>query len=429
MTFLKTSLLNGIAVLFKLLTLLGINKILAVYVGPAGYAALGQFQNAVQMITTFGSGAINTGVTKYTAEYDGDEEKQHRVWSTAGTIVFSSSVVVGLLIALFNRNLAGWFLKDEAYGGVFLWFAASLLLFTLNAMLLAILNGKKDIPRYVLANISGSVFALLVTAVMTVMFGLYGALVALAIYQSLAFFVTLLLCIKAPWFRIASLFGRIDKTTALNLGKFTLMALVSAIVVPLSQILVRNHLGEHHGWVAAGYWEASWRLSTAYLMVLTTTLSVYFLPRFSEIKSARELTSEVLLGYKFIVPATIVIGVVLYALRDWVVVILFSSEFYDMRDLFFWQIIGDTLKVLSWVLAYVMTARALWKPYIIGELLFGASFYGWVVVFDQYGAVGATMAHAMNYLLYFIFVFVVLKRHKVFSLKADDDNRFAGEKS
>ena len=59
MTLVRTSLLNAIAVAIKMLTLLGINKILAVYVGPAGYAALGQFQNAVQMISTFASGAIN----------------------------------------------------------------------------------------------------------------------------------------------------------------------------------------------------------------------------------------------------------------------------------------------------------------------------------------------------------------------------------
>lgn len=74
MTLIKTSLLNAIAVAIKMLTLLGINKILAIYVGPAGYAALGQFQNAVQMITTFASGAINSGITKYTAEYEGDEK-------------------------------------------------------------------------------------------------------------------------------------------------------------------------------------------------------------------------------------------------------------------------------------------------------------------------------------------------------------------
>ena len=53
--------------------LLGINRVLAVYRGPAGYGVLGQFQNAVQMIITFACGAINTKVTKYTAENNQNE--------------------------------------------------------------------------------------------------------------------------------------------------------------------------------------------------------------------------------------------------------------------------------------------------------------------------------------------------------------------
>lgn len=412
MTLLKTSLLNGIAVIIKLLTLLGINKILAVYVGPVGYAALGQFQNAVQIITTFATGAISTGVTKYTAEYEGDESNQRAVWGTAGTIVVLSSMTVAVIIAIANRPLAGWFLKDESYGGVFLWFSATLLLFTLNALFLAILNGKKDISRYVVANIGGSLFALLTTAVMTALYGLYGALVALAVYQSIAFFITLLLCVRAPWFNFSHLFGRIDPAVAMNLGKFTLMAVASALCVPLSQILVRNHLGVTHGWEAAGYWEASWRLSAAYLMFLTTTISVYYLPRFSEIREAKILRQEILQGYKVIVPVTLIVGVVMYLLRDFIIRLLFTDAFIAMRDLFFWQIIGDTLKVISWVLAYVMTARAFWKAYILGEVLSAGLFYVLVVLFDSYGAVGATMAHALNYLFYLIFVYVVLKFKK-----------------
>lgn len=413
MTLIKTSLLNGIAVLIKLLTFLGINKILAIYVGPAGYAALGQFQNAVQMIATFSTGAISTGVTKYTAEYDGDEVRQRKLWQSAGTIVFISSCLASVAIAIANRPLAAWFLKDEAYGGVFLWLGATLLLFTFNTLLLAILNGKKDISRYVLANIAGSIFALAITTLMTFWLGLYGALVSLAVYQSAAFFVTLTLCLRAPWFRIGDLFGRIEKQTALNLGKFTLMAIVSAISVPLSQILVRNHLGESHGWEVAGYWEASWRLSAAYLMLLTTTISVYFLPRFSEIKDAEVLRREIIQGYKVIIPTALVVGLTMYVLRDEIISILFTEDFSSMRELFLWQIIGDTLKVISWVLAYVMTARALWRPYIIGELLSASIFYGLVIAFDSQGAVGASIAHALNYTFYLVFVYVVLKRKQV----------------
>ncbi|WP_151802439.1 oligosaccharide flippase family protein, partial [Acinetobacter guillouiae] len=85
MNLLKTSVLNGVAVLIKTATMFLLNKVLAVYVGPAGYAAIGQFQNFIQMVTTFAGSAINNAVIKYTAEYYDDENKQRAIWKTAGT--------------------------------------------------------------------------------------------------------------------------------------------------------------------------------------------------------------------------------------------------------------------------------------------------------------------------------------------------------
>ena len=67
MTLIKTGLLNGIAVLVRVLTLLGLNKVLAVYVGPAGYAVVGQFQNAITMFTALASLFSNRSVSKEVA--------------------------------------------------------------------------------------------------------------------------------------------------------------------------------------------------------------------------------------------------------------------------------------------------------------------------------------------------------------------------
>src|SRR5699024_11289272 len=139
-TLIKTSLLNAIAVVVKILTLLGLNKILAIYVGPAGYAAIGNFQNAVQMITTFGSGAINTGVVKYTAEYYDDEEKQRLVWRTAGTIAIIGSVVTGIGVTLFSKPIAQLFLKDESYNTVFILFFVTLVFYIFISLLFDNIN-------------------------------------------------------------------------------------------------------------------------------------------------------------------------------------------------------------------------------------------------------------------------------------------------
>jgi PST family polysaccharide transporter len=410
-TLIKTTLLNGIAVLVRMLTLLGLNKILAIYVGPAGYAVLGQFQNAVQMITTLASGAINTGVTKYTAEYHEEEEKQRAVWRTAGTISLTGSLLTAMLVIIFNRTLAEWFLKDQELASVFLWFAAALGFFVFNTLFLAILNGKKEIMRYVAANIAGSLFSLVVTATMAIQLGVYGALVALAIYQSLSFFVTLILVYNASWFRLEYLVGRIDSTVARNLAGYTLMALTSAMCVPLSHILIRNYLGETLGWDFAGYWEAMWRLSAAYLMLVTTTLGVYYLPRLSELKGLHEIRREILQGYKIILPVATGCAATMYVFRDLIIGLLFTAEFAPMAELFAWQLVGDTFKIGSWILAYLMLGKAMTKLFVISEVTFAALFVVLTVQFvEVFGLRGVAMAHATNYLIYWSLMAAIIPR-------------------
>jgi polysaccharide transporter, PST family len=411
MNLIRTSLLNSIAVAVKMLTLLGINKLLAVYVGPIGYASLGQLQNAMTMITTFASGAINMGVTKYTAEYYDDEAEQQAVWRTAGTIALIGSIFTSLLIALFSRSLASWFLKDENLASVFLWFAGTLVFFVFNALFLAILNGKKEIGRYVSANIAGSLFAFLITSLLAGQYGLYGALVALAIFQSVAFVVTLILCYKASWFKFSYFIGSFDIKIAKNLVKYTLMALSSAICVPISQIVIRNYLGKSLGWEAAGYWEAMWRLSTAYLLLVTTVLSVYFLPKIAELSDPNELKNEINQGYKIILPIVIICSLLIYLFRDLIIGLLFTAEFYPIRQLFLGQVIGDILKIGSWILAFIMLGKAMANYFIFTEISFSLSFYFIVVLMTNiYGLEGVSWAYALNYLLYWIVMYFLIFR-------------------
>ncbi len=386
-----------------MITMLGLNKILAIYVGPAGYAAIGNFQNAIQMITTFASGAINTGVVKYTAEYYDNEEKQRRVWRTAGSIAVAGSLTTGIVVSVFSKHIAQWFLKDESYSSVFIWFSVSLVFFIFNTLLLAILNGKKEINRYVIANIAGSLFSLAVTSVLAIKFGLHGALTALAIYPSFAFVVTLFLCYRADWFKFSYLFGRLDKQVVINLSKYTAMALTSAACVPVSHILIRNYLGESLGWEAAGYWEAMWRLSGAYLMLVTTTLSLYYLPKLSELTEPGEIKNEIIQGYKIILPVAAACGLSIYLLRDFIIGMLFTQEFAPMRELFAWQMVGDTLKIGSWILAYLMLGKAMMKLFIITEIIFAAGFYGWTYLLTNIaGLEGVSIAHAINYAVYWV---------------------------
>lgn len=395
--------------LAKVGTLISINKILAVYVGPAGYLWLGQFQNFVQVITVFASGAINTGVIKYTAEHKGDINAQIKIWSTAGRISVIGSCLAAVVIFIFSEPIAATLLNEPNYDSVLKIFALGLPFFVLNTLLISILNGREEIFWLVVANVIGSLTSLSLTALLTVKFSLYGALVSVAIFQTFSFFTTLYLVVRLEWFRVKYLFQIFDFQISKKLFSYTLMALVSAVCVPLSSIIIRTFIANNVGDVEAGYWEAMSKFSGAYLLVFTSILSVYYLPKYAELKTAVALKREILSGYAVILPVLLIACCMIYLTRDVLIMLLFSEEFVPMRDLFLWYQVGDFMKMGSWILAFLMLAKAMVKTYIATEILFSISYVVMSIYFTgEFGLEGSIYAYAINYFFYWLFLAILM---------------------
>lgn len=413
MSLIKTSLLNGIAVAVKVASALVLNKILAVYVGPAGYAIIGQFQNAVSIVVSLAGGVVATGVTKATAQHFDDESKQHAVWQTAIRFSLIASLLAGFSLLFIGHWLSEWLLHWSDMSSVFVWLSLTLPAMAANNLLMAIINGKKEIGIYVTANIIGSLISLLLTGVLTYMFGLYGALVAFTINPAVTLIATAAMVVRLDWFKAKFLWGQMNHKELRELAGFGLMGLTTALTVPVTYMLIRNHLAENLGLAAAGYWQASWKISEIYLMLITTTLTVYYLPRLAEIRAAQELKTEIFKVYRFVMPIVLVGAVSIYALRDFIIQTLFTSDFLPMRELFSWQLTGDVIKIGAFVLAYIMLGRAMVKIYVITEITFCVSFFSltWVFV-SKWGLQGVAIAYAVNYCLYWICMFYFV-RHEM----------------
>ena len=410
MNLVRTSLLNGVAVVIKLTILLVLNKVLAVQLGPTGYAIIGQFQNLIAMVGAVASGAVNTGVTKYTAEYHFDPERQRAVWRTAAMLSLVGGLIASAVLVLCRKPLARWALADESLSGVIVWLAAALLLLLLNALLLAILSGIKAVRAFVVANIAGSLVSAVVATSLVLWGGLYGALVALAVSQALACGVTAWLFRHNCNVQWNALFGRIDTTVARKLGGFALMSISSALLVPASQLLIRDGLAKQLGWEAAGLWQALGRISETHLMLMTTTLSLYFLPRFSEIRSAHELSAEVRKGFRFVVPLVFASALCIYFARQPLISALLSPKFLPLVDVIGWQLIGDVLKVSSWILGFALISHAMTKQVVVTEFLFSALLVGLSLIGARFdGLRGAAISYAATYALYGLTMMFIFK--------------------
>jgi len=411
MNFLKTSLLSGLSTLIKLLSGLVVNKVVAVYIGPSGIALIGQFQNFLSIITTFGNGAISSGVTKYVAEFnETDKKKRDDYISSSFIITFIFSVIIGALVFIGSSFLSEWILKTSEYSAVFKLLGLTLILISFNTILLSIINGIKRIKLYIVINICSSLLSLIVTSLLTIFFGVFGALLSMIIVQSIVLLITLPLVTKKLDLQF-KMNIHVEKAVFKKLLAFSLMAIVSVLSASISQIAIRNHLIKEFSIEDAGHWQSVWMISSMYLMVMTTAFSTYYLPKMSELHKISEIRKEIFSGYKIILPFTLITALMIYFLRDFIIAILFTSEFNEMRTLFGFQLIGDFLKMTSWSLAFLMIAKAKTKTFIITEISFSFLIYFLTINLTiSNGIQGVVQAYAVNYFIYLIVMVIIFRK-------------------
>ena len=88
MNLFKTSFWAALSSVIKMLAGIVTSKIMAIYIGPAGIALLGNFNNIVGILTIFSNGAISSGITKYISHSESEVEKRSIV-----TLVFKFILV------------------------------------------------------------------------------------------------------------------------------------------------------------------------------------------------------------------------------------------------------------------------------------------------------------------------------------------------
>lgn len=406
MNIAKTSFLSGIAVLIRIATNLLINKFLAIYVGVSGYALIGQFQSLASVVTAFGSGAINNGVVKYTAEYTTDDSKRSAIWGAALIMSIIGSLLCALVLAIFRSPLSVFLLGSEEYSEVILLLGLFLLLFVLNGLMLSVLNGLKAVPQLISANIGGSVLSGVISIYLVSNFGIWGALVALSTSQGVAFFLTLFIFIRTVKIDWRKLFFKPDGRSFKLLSAFAFMSATTAIVGPAGQVLIRDQLVLIMDLQGAGLWQALFKISETHLLLLTSTLTVYFLPRLAEISDGNELITEIKNTYRFVIPLVLASSVALYVLRNPLIEIMLSQEFLAITAVMGLYLIGDSIKIASWVMSFTMVSHARTKAFIITEIVFTGLYVASSIVFAKsWGLKGTAMAYVLTYLIYWIVMF------------------------
>ncbi|MBC8947595.1 lipid III flippase WzxE [Xenorhabdus sp. TS4] len=414
MSLAKASVWTAGSTLIKIGVGLLVIKLLAVSFGPTGVGQAGNFRQLITVLGVLSGAGIFNGVTKYVAEHHQQPEKLRAILGTSSLIILGFSTLLAVIFLLFSEIISISLFGHIHYKTVVQALAFIQMGIAYANYFLAILKGFRDAKGNALAIILGSLTGMLAYSLCYWLGGYEGALAGLALVPALVVLPAGLMILHSKVITFSALKPMWDRAIASHLGKFTLMALLTSITLPVAYVMMRNLLAARYSWEEVGIWQGVSSISDAYLQFITASFTVYLLPTLSRLKNKQEITRETVKALKFVLPAVAAASFSVWLLRDFVIWLLFSDKFIAMRDLFAWQLVGDVLKVGAYVFGYLVIAKAALRFYILTEVsqfLLLTGFSHWLIPAN--GALGAAQSYMVTYIVYFILccsVFIIYRR-------------------
>ncbi|CCG85586.1 lipid III flippase WzxE [Erwinia piriflorinigrans] len=414
MSLARASMWTAASTLVKIVAGLLVVKMLAVSYGPAGVGQAGNFRQLITVLGVLAGAGIFNGVTKYVAQYQQQPAQLRAVVGTASSMVLGFSVLMGLVFLMFAAPISRALFGNDQYQQVIRIVAFLQMGIAWANLALALMKGFRDAAGNAIALIVGSLIGVAAWFVCYWLGGYSGALVGLAMVPALVVVPAFVLLARRDRLPMNYLLPRWRPEYVRSLGKFTLMALITAVTLPVAWMMMRNLLAQHAGWQQVGLWQGVSSISDAWLQFITASFSVWLLPTLARLQHKADLTREIVKALRFVLPLVAAVAFAVWLLRDFAIWLLFSSEFHAMRDLFVWQLIGDVLKVGCYVFGYLVIAKASLRFYLLTEVsqfVLLSGFSRWLI--PLHGATGAAQAYMATYIAYFALcagVFIIYRR-------------------
>ena len=406
----KITSLQTASVLTRVIAGILTSKAIAVFIGAEGLALIGNLRNFVSSFQTIATLGFYKGAVKYVSEFKDNTVKLSKTLST----VYYTGFISTIIVSFFCYFRAEWindiiFPTYNDYAYVIQIFAIVLPFYALNMFSFSIMNGYSKYKILIIINIIGQVLSVAIALLLIYQNKIDGALISVVIAESLIFLITLVGIINRKSLVSQIKVSQVSYSILKKLSPYSLMALFSAVLLPFVAIAIRSYIIENIGYKDAGFSEAMTRISNYYLMFVSSLIALYLLPRFTEINDTKEFKKEVISFYKTIMPFLVGGLVLIYFLRHYIVIGIFSEEFEPVEDLFLFQLLGDFVKILSIIIAYQFLAKKMFWHYILTEaflviILYTTSVY-FIDLFDD--VEGAVVAHFVSYIMYYGIILLI----------------------
>lgn len=365
--------LNSLATLVRVLFNLLLIKTIAFKLGTNGMAYFGQLSSLISIVSISATGGITNGIVKYTAEFKDKKRSLLLYINTAHKISLFVASLNALILMIFSNYISINLFGSKEYNWIIFSYGLIIVFYTISTVIIAILNGFGAYTSVIKINVYFTIISSVVSIVSTLIWGIYGALFSLSISQFFQFLVILFVTnIKERNFFTRGFKLKISRSYS-TYSNYAIMSIISAICIPVSLLIIKQLIIKNISVDQAGIYEGMLKISNTYLGIISTTLTFYFLPRFSS-SSETDINRDIILSQKIIIPFSVLMLLIIYLTRDITIKLFLSNNFIGIKNIMGWQLIGDFFRICSYLFAIYLVAKNKVVKHILFEILFATLF-------------------------------------------------------
>lgn len=410
-TIFKTTFLFGFVQIFNIVVKVGINKIVAVLLGPEGMGIIGLFNTAINTIKTGAGLGVSQSAVRDISEANASNnyESFSRTISITNRVIIFTSLFGVILTIVLSPLLSKWQFGNSSYTIAFLWLSIVVGLNILSDGQLAILKGMRQLKALAKASMLGSVVGLISAIPFYYFFKEGGIIPSLAVTAFAALFFSNLYVKRIDYKKSRIPFKQFigESSPMIKMG---IALMFVGFIGSLFDMVVASLINNLGNLVDVGLYNAGATIITGYFGVVITAMSTDYYPRISAVhrdngKLAVEMNRQSETGLVMILP----LAVLFVFLSPLFIYFLYTETFLDAKDYTDYAMIGTVIIIVSNCMGMILLAKQASSIFIVSVI--SQKFLLLVIYYFLYqnmGLIGLGISYLMSGVIHLLTMIFIL---------------------
>jgi len=410
--FKATSVFGGVQV-FNIIISIIRSKIVATLLGPAGMGISGLLLATTGLVSSLTNFGLGTSAIRdiAVANETNNPEKIERVISVFRKLVWITGFLGMATTILFSPYLSEITFGNKDYTIGFIILSCTLLFTQLISGQDVLLQGMRKLNQLAKANMYGAFFGLMTSFPLYYAYGIKGIIPAIVLSSIVTLAITWYFArsIKIRTAPISLKQSIVEGKPMLRMG---IMLSISGLITMGVSYIVRIYISNTGGLVDVGLYNAGFAIIGTYVGLVFTAMATDYYPRLTGVAHDNQKISEVVNHQAEI--ALLILSPILCVFLvfiNWVVVLLYSSEFLAVSEMIHWAALGMYFKAASWSIGFIILAKGDSKLFLWSELLSNSFILIFSILgYKYFGLDGLGISFMLTYITCLIQLFFISRK-------------------